>query len=432
MNRIENPLDPRPRYGLLTGRWCCLLLLAAAPAGGRALVWISLLPLLLVFAVVWGLSVVFRRNLNHYPWLTPESVEGERSDRLPRVAIVSTARNEEIGIEAAVRSLTALDYPALEIFIVDDRSTDATLGILKRLEEEFPVVRALEAPPLEPGWTGKNWAAWFGSRQASPAAEWLLFVDARVTCHPKTLRRAVGFAEKKGLDFLSCVFLSKYGSLAEELLAPLQIRATIESLPGEPRPSGRPPVGIGAFMLIRRKAYEASGGHAENPENAIDDTMLALSIERRGGKCGLAIAPGLLQLRRYHGYRDLRARVIRAMRLASSDLIANQASLIALDLLLYVVPAVLLLLGIGRLMVSGGFDAGLTLQALLCASIYLAGTLASDRSRSVCEFRRWVSWLHPVGALLRVWLRMSAVTDRLRAREVVWRARPVPVPGVRH
>ena len=51
----------------------------------------------------------------------------------PPVSIIVAARNEARGIEAAATSLLRLDYPALEIVIVNDRSTDETSAILERL-----------------------------------------------------------------------------------------------------------------------------------------------------------------------------------------------------------------------------------------------------------------------------------------------------------
>ena len=52
----------------------------------------------------------------------------------PPLSIVAAARNEAHGIEAAVKSLLRLDYPSLQIVIVNDRSTDGTGAILQQLD----------------------------------------------------------------------------------------------------------------------------------------------------------------------------------------------------------------------------------------------------------------------------------------------------------
>ncbi|MBC7633389.1 bifunctional polysaccharide deacetylase/glycosyltransferase family 2 protein [Aeromicrobium sp.] len=53
--------------------------------------------------------------------------------QLPGVTVVVPAYNEELGIEAAVRSLVNSDYPLLEIIVVDDGSTDATSAAVEAL-----------------------------------------------------------------------------------------------------------------------------------------------------------------------------------------------------------------------------------------------------------------------------------------------------------
>ncbi len=71
-----------------------------------------------------------------------------RSPLVPPITVIVPAHNEEAGIADSVRSLLALDYPQLEIIVVNDGSTD---GTLQRLIEVFglrPVRRPI--PPYLP------------------------------------------------------------------------------------------------------------------------------------------------------------------------------------------------------------------------------------------------------------------------------------------
>lgn len=51
----------------------------------------------------------------------------------PRVSVLVPAWNEEVGIEATVRSILASDYEDLEVVVVDDGSTDSTYSLLQAL-----------------------------------------------------------------------------------------------------------------------------------------------------------------------------------------------------------------------------------------------------------------------------------------------------------
>src|SRR4051812_19889074 len=59
----------------------------------------------------------------------------------PTAAIVVPCFNEEKGIAATLQSLLALEYPdeKLEILVVDDGSTDATLTIARQFESDSRV-----------------------------------------------------------------------------------------------------------------------------------------------------------------------------------------------------------------------------------------------------------------------------------------------------
>ncbi|MBA3922388.1 MAG: glycosyltransferase family 2 protein, partial [Nostocaceae cyanobacterium] len=58
---------------------------------------------------------------------------------LPQVSILVPAKNESAVLPNLVCSLFALDYPVpLDIWVVDDGSTDATPQILQQLKTQFP------------------------------------------------------------------------------------------------------------------------------------------------------------------------------------------------------------------------------------------------------------------------------------------------------
>ena len=100
-------------------------------------------------------------------------------------------------IEAAVRSLLAIDYPDYELVVVDDRSEDATGEILDRLKAEISATRlgVVHVRELPAGWLGKTHAMWSAAQAAT--GEWILFSDADVVHAPEALRRAVHYAEQE-------------------------------------------------------------------------------------------------------------------------------------------------------------------------------------------------------------------------------------------
>ena len=250
-NEGVNPFDSGVSPSIVMARLAGMALVGAALlSGSRVLEWMSVAVLLWVLTVVWGSHVLFAENLECIPKL---KANVPRDSQLPPgVTIIVPARNEEAGIEPAARALAAIDYPAFEILLIDDHSSDATPRILERLAREFPRLRVLAAPDLPAGWTGKTNASTFAFQQSNPKSRWLLFIDSRVMFHPNAVWSTIHHAEENHLDFLSCILRFEGKSLVEELATMIQNRSLLMNARAF---GGGPPAaafGHGSFTLIRR------------------------------------------------------------------------------------------------------------------------------------------------------------------------------------
>lgn len=62
----------------------------------------------------------------------------------PMISILVPCYNEEETIEETVRNLNGLSYPKKEIILINDGSKDGTGAIIKRLSEEYEIVRSIQ------------------------------------------------------------------------------------------------------------------------------------------------------------------------------------------------------------------------------------------------------------------------------------------------
>ena len=86
-----------------------------------------------VIALLWAVSTVIAlKKLQGIPDLLDAKYAAPLAD-FPLISVVVPARNEAADIEATLRSLLALEGVRLKMFVLDDRSTDATGAIMDRL-----------------------------------------------------------------------------------------------------------------------------------------------------------------------------------------------------------------------------------------------------------------------------------------------------------
>ena len=328
------------------------------------------------------------------------------------VCLCVPARDEVREIGAAVASWLAQDHLRLRLVVVDDGSTDGTSEVLATLAASHPDrLAVIRNDQLPAGWLGKNHAMHLA--QAHPwarSADWLLLADADVQAAPTLLRRALAFAEGQPTDVLALLPAIDTATRGERLALPLAGAGFLMLVPPHRVPDPRAWVfcGVGAFTLIRRAAYDAIGGHAGAPMEAIDDMILARRAKAAGFVNRVARGGPALHLRMYHGLWS----VIRAMRKNAMALpLWPLAPLgVAATLLAFLAPLWMPLVGFPIL--------ALLLWLLVPA---LLGHVAQRMNRRPMDLT-WALWplLGPCLALGQAW----AFWDRLRGINH-WRGRNV-------
>jgi len=227
----------------------------------------------------------------------------------PSVAIVIPARDEAANIGRCLAGIVAQTYPAsrLSIVVVDDHSADATLAIATAVAAKHPQVSVLRSPALPPQWVGKSHACWIGARAVGEGADWLCFLDADVWAEPSLVASAMAAATAHNLDLLSLAPRQELQSFAERLVMPcgLYLLAFCQDLRSVQAPDSGEATATGQFMLIRRAAYEAVGGHAAVRSAICEDLMLARAVKRSGRRVLLQDGRRVLATRMYTGWMPL-------------------------------------------------------------------------------------------------------------------------------
>ena len=235
------------------------------------------------------------------PRLAPEP-----GRQYPLLSVVVPARNEAANIAACVGGARAQRYKDLEIVIVDDRSDDGTGNIAREAAAGDQRVRVVEGQPLPEGWVGKCWALHQGAQLAR--GEWLLFVDADTRLLPGAALGAIEAAQSRGVAVLSALTAQLLPTVWERVVQPAVFMSLAEAMPVTLVNNPRLPqfaIANGQFLLVRRDAYEALGGHAAIRNEIAEDAQFARRAKLLGQPFWLGDGRALATTRMYATPRDL-------------------------------------------------------------------------------------------------------------------------------
>lgn len=202
----------------------------------------------------------------------------------PLTSVIVPARNEARNIGRCVRSILASGYPSLELIVVDDHSQDDTATLAQEAANGDSRLRVMTNPPLPNGWFGKQWACASGVRAAH--GELLLFTDADTEHAPDLLPRAVNALLRDDVGLLTVAGHQETHGFWERLLQPQVFWMLLVRYGGTESVSrarrAEDVIANGQFLLVRRTAYQAVGGHESVRDKVAEDLALAQRFHRAG------------------------------------------------------------------------------------------------------------------------------------------------------
>ncbi|NQW29407.1 MAG: glycosyltransferase [Ignavibacteria bacterium] len=210
----------------------------------------------------------------------------------PFVSVIVPARNEEGSIENCVRALANSDYPAdkFEIIVVNDRSTDATLKVLQKLQSVVSQLRIINKESVSSlaNLQGKPGAIQEGADVS--LGEILLMTDADCVVPEAWIRMHVAAIETDNCGLVAG-FTAVAGSKLTDRLQDVEwlfTQAMAAGGVGHNLPLGC----FGNNLSVKSSVFKELGGYRSIPFSITEDMALQKAVFERGYSVRHICQPG--------------------------------------------------------------------------------------------------------------------------------------------
>ena len=357
---------------------------------------------------LWWILFSLKQMITTFNFPKLEDLGNTYLEHWPKLSVVVAACNEQRVIKSAINSLQTQVYPALEIIIVNDRSTDTTGQIIEELKQSDDRIVTIHIDELPPKWLGKVNAFNHATKVAS--GDWILYTDADILFGDKLLKDAVAIAVNEKLDHLTLlpkiitrkfwlkVLVNSFALFFFLLIKPHKIAD----------PSQKESIGVGAFNLVRKSLLDKTQGLKWLQMELADDLGLGMMIKQNGGRSKVASGYERLEIEWYNCLGDM----IRGLE-KNSFAVACQLKFVNLWVLL-IVSCILLVGPIWGLM-SVGFVQALSIINIVLY-IILMGWLSIHWKRSFLALV-----FTPIGFVLMIFAITRSAFYCWRQQGIYWR-----------
>ncbi len=381
-------------------------------------VWAGVFFVVALLAELLRMSLLLVRGLKTQSRLEIASCP-ELTDPSPLVSIVIPAKDEAQNIERTVRSILDSDYRNFEILLVDDRSLDDTLPIMKCLARHDSRIKVSSVTCRPADWTGKTHALFNGTESAS--GDILVFTDADALWSSDVLSRSIGIFMSEDLDMLSLLPSFTRRGFAERVVYPHLALGLLSLYPLSDVNDRHRSAAIasGCFIMIAMKTYDALGTWMKFRKTITEDVAMSKAIKERGGTLRVMRAGSLIRTAPfgsiYSVCRFWRRTFYGCLGKSVSKIIRLFANYISLSLL-----CVIFVLSVLSVLRHGAGAPELIL--LVVSSTAMAAVIVPF---SIFLKREGVNWLYgltaPLGILLSAWVTLSTLVAVAFGTGIEWR-----------
>ena len=387
---------------------------------------ISLLAVIAMTGLVWTSRHLMVNKERRTGFMLTEDYLAGPVKNPEMISMMVAAKDEEACIGACVSSLLKQDYPNFEVIVCNDRSTDRTRQIVEDIARTDSRLRLINIESLPDGWFGKNNAMQTGIKTARGSYICMTDADCRFLS-PRMLSVAMQYARQTGSDLLSVLPVLEMKGFWENVVQPvcsgvmmIWFHPDKVNDPAQPHAYAN-----GAFMLMKRSAYEKIGTHAATKDLLNEDMAIAALTKRHGLRLTVVRNSGLYLVRMYTSLEGIIkgwSRIFLGTFGTLRRLTISLTVLVVMGLLPYAAAIAGLSVAASGSSSGGLWPAigivGLAVAAMQISVIY--------RFYRLIGARKDLAWSYPLGCLVAIWAVILSLTKLRKGAKVVWRSTSYP------
>jgi chlorobactene glucosyltransferase len=253
--------------------------------------------------------------------------------------------------------------------------------------------------------------------------EWLCFMDADTFAAPELLASTLAAAQTYRAHMLSLVPQQELGTFWEKVVLPIVFTGMAVGWPAERvnDPTKPDAIAIGQFVLIRRAAYDAVGGHAALGHLIVEDQALAHAVKSAGYRLVLGDGAGLVRTRMYHSLEEIWEGFTKNIYLG----LRGRLPLLLFGVLVSLLGTFTLPVwaGLALWWLAHGGGAGAVTALLEAAALWAVVLFVRARAAAGFGIPPWYSFTLPLGTFVFAGLMLGSLFKIATGRGVTWKGR---------